>query len=77
MFLEKKNGNAINRLYFKGFLNLVKEWNPGLYNIAAVINAVLEHLLNCEMDKNIYLEALAILYSYEKKYDRSLSMYLK
>lgn len=65
------------KLDSQGFLNLVKEWNPGLYNIAAVINAVLEHLLNCEMDKNIYLEALAILYSYEKKYDRSLSMYLK
>ncbi|CAG9814950.1 unnamed protein product [Phaedon cochleariae] len=60
-----------------GFLNLVKEWNSGLYNVCAVINAVLEHLLNCEVDKNIYLEALAILYSYEKKYDRSLSMYLK
>ncbi|XP_018576522.1 vacuolar protein sorting-associated protein 41 homolog isoform X2 [Anoplophora glabripennis] len=65
------------KLDSQGFLNLVKEWNPGLYNIAAVINAVLEHLLNCEVDKNIYLEALAILYSYEKKYDRSLSMYLK
>uniref|UniRef100_A0A6P7GXV3 Vacuolar protein sorting-associated protein 41 homolog n=1 Tax=Diabrotica virgifera virgifera TaxID=50390 RepID=A0A6P7GXV3_DIAVI len=60
-----------------GFLNLVKEWDSGLYNIAAVINAVLEHLLNCEIDKNLYLEALAILYSYEKKYDKSLSMYLK
>ncbi|KAJ8916506.1 hypothetical protein NQ315_000148 [Exocentrus adspersus] len=65
------------KLDSKGFLSLVKEWNPGLYNIAAVINAVLEHLLNCETDKNVYLEALAILYSYEKKYDRSLSMYLK
>ncbi|KAJ8982241.1 hypothetical protein NQ317_013543 [Molorchus minor] len=54
-----------------------KKWDPGLYNIAAVINAVLEHLLNCEIDKNVYLEALAILYSYEKKYDKSLSMYLK
>ncbi|CAH1107551.1 unnamed protein product [Psylliodes chrysocephalus] len=65
------------KLEAQGFLNLVKEWNSGLYNIAAVINAVLEHLLNCEVDKNLYLEALAILYSYEKKYDKSLSMYLK
>ncbi|XP_056634578.1 vacuolar protein sorting-associated protein 41 homolog isoform X1 [Diorhabda sublineata] len=65
------------KLDANGFLTLVKEWNSGLYNIAAVINAVLEHLLNCEIDKNIYLEALAILYSYEKKYDKSLSMYLK
>lgn len=61
----------------KGFLNLVKEWNPQLYNTSAVINAVLEHLLITDIDKNIYLEALAMLYSYEKKYDKSLSMYLK
>ncbi|XP_060533869.1 vacuolar protein sorting-associated protein 41 homolog [Cylas formicarius] len=65
------------KLDAQGFLQLVKEWNPGLYNVYAVINAVLEHLLNCENDKNIYLEALAKLYSYEKKYDKSLSLYLK
>lgn len=62
---------------FQGFIHLVKEWNPKLYNISAVINAVLEHVLNCEIDKNIYLEALALLYSYENKYDKSLKMYLK
>lgn len=67
----------ISFLYLQGFLNLVKEWNSQLYNVCAVINAVLEHVLNCDVDKNLYLEALAILYSYEKKYDKSLSMYLK
>ncbi|XP_074029511.1 vacuolar protein sorting-associated protein light [Leptinotarsa decemlineata] len=65
------------KLDSKGFLNLVKEWDPGLYNVCAVINAVLEHLLTCEIEKNDYLEALAILYSYDKKYDKSLSMFLK
>lgn len=65
------------KLDSQGFLNLVKKWDSGLYNICAVINAVLEHLLNCENDKSTYLEALAILYSYEKRYDKSLSMYLK
>ncbi|XP_044763027.1 vacuolar protein sorting-associated protein 41 homolog [Coccinella septempunctata] len=65
------------KLDSQGFLNLVKEWDPRLYNVVAVINAVLEHLLICDTDKNMYLEALAILYSYEKKYDKSLSMYLK
>lgn len=48
-----------------------------MYNVSAVINAVLEHLLICEVDKNLYLEALAILYSFLKRYDKSLSMYLK
>lgn len=60
-----------------GFLRLVKEWGPDLYNTCAVINAVLEHLLVCDNDKEVYLESLAMLYSYEKKYDKSLSMYLK
>ncbi|XP_017786733.1 PREDICTED: vacuolar protein sorting-associated protein 41 homolog [Nicrophorus vespilloides] len=59
-----------------GFLKLVKEWNHQLYNTSAMINAVLEHLLICEIDKNLYLEALACLYSYERQYDKSLSMYL-
>lgn len=58
-------------------MKLVKEWNPALYNTNAVINAVLEHLLISDTDKSIYLEALAMLYSYEKKYDKSLAMYLK
>lgn len=65
------------KLDAKGFLKLVKEWNPKLYNVSAVINAVLEHLIVSEIDKVIYLEALAILYSYIQRYDKSLSMYLK
>lgn len=69
--------NSSTFLFLQGFLNLVKEWDPRLYNVVAVINAVLEHLLICDTDKNMYLEALAILYSYEQKYDKSLSMYLK
>lgn len=65
------------RHFSQGFLNLVKEWSPELYNTSAVINAVLEHLLICDNDKDIYVESLAMLYSYERKYDKSLSMYLK
>ncbi|KAF2904559.1 hypothetical protein ILUMI_01606 [Ignelater luminosus] len=65
------------KLDSQGFLKLVKEWSPSLYNTCAVINAVLEHLLVCDADRNTYLEALAMLYSYEQKYDKSLSMYLQ
>ncbi|XP_019871833.1 vacuolar protein sorting-associated protein 41 homolog [Aethina tumida] len=65
------------KLDCKGFLHLVKEWSPSLYNICAVINALLEHLMHCDTNNVVYLEALAILYSYEKRYDKSLSMYLK
>lgn len=63
-----------------GFLELVREWRqPNLYNIAAVVNAVLEHLLICDNDTDqpTLMEALAILYGHEGRYDKALSMYLK
>ncbi|XP_049953703.1 vacuolar protein sorting-associated protein 41 homolog isoform X1 [Schistocerca serialis cubense] len=61
----------------KGFLKTVKEWSPTLYNVPAVVNAVLEHLLVNDTDKTLLLEALAILYSHEHKHDKALAMYLK
>lgn len=61
----------------KGFLDLVREWNPKLYNTSPIINAILEHLVVCDLNKDTYMEALAVLYSYERKYDKSLSVYLK
>lgn len=58
-----------------GFLNLIKEWSPTLYNIPAVVNAVFDHFN--ERDKNVMMEALALLYSYDHKYEKALTMYLK
>lgn len=60
----------------QGFLKLIQEWNPKLYNIGIIIKEVLEHLLTTEVDKNVYLEALALLYCYQKKYDKALTTYL-
>ncbi|XP_054269430.1 vacuolar protein sorting-associated protein 41 homolog [Macrosteles quadrilineatus] len=63
----------------QGFLEKIKEWPPTLYKLPAVVNATLEHLLvvNQSDFKSTLLEALALLYSYDKKYDKSLQMYLK
>ncbi|KAG7210413.1 hypothetical protein KM043_011945 [Ampulex compressa] len=60
-----------------GFLQLVKEWSPKLYTVAAVVNGVLEHLLVHNQRQNVLLEALAILYIHDGKYDKALAMYLK
>ncbi|XP_020282011.1 vacuolar protein sorting-associated protein 41 homolog isoform X2 [Pseudomyrmex gracilis] len=60
-----------------GFLQLVKEWSPSLYTVAAVVNGVLEHLLVHSQRQNVLLEALAILYIHDGKYDKALAMYLK
>lgn len=67
------------RLDPNGFLALVREWRePGLYNTAAVINAVLEHLLVTDTnDKPTLMEALAVLYGHDGRYDKALAMYLK
>lgn len=54
---------------------LIKEWDPSLYNTSAVINAVHEQFN--DRDANILLESLALLYSYEHKYEKSLTMYLR
>ncbi|CAH0701503.1 unnamed protein product [Spodoptera exigua] len=64
------------KLDSQGFLKLVQEWNPSLYKTGVIVKEVLEHLLNTEVDKNIYLEALALLYCYQKKYDKALTTYL-
>lgn len=66
----------------EGFLMLIKEWDSLLYNTSAVINAVIDKF---ERDKDIsfgvqgrfLLESLALLYSYEHKYEKALTMYLK
>lgn len=60
-----------------GFLQLVKEWSPKLYKVAAVVNGVLEHLIVDNQRQNVLLEALAILYIHDEKYDKALAMYLK
>lgn len=60
-----------------GFLQLVKEWSSSLYTVAAVVNGVLEHLLVHSQRQNVLLEALAILYIHDGKYDKALAMYLK
>ena len=64
------------KLDAKGFLNVLKEWSPDLYNVKAVTAALFEHCLQNEADQ-VLLEALAILYSHDKQYDKSLAVYLK
>ncbi|XP_072932333.1 vacuolar protein sorting-associated protein 41 homolog [Epargyreus clarus] len=61
----------------QGFLKLVTEWDPALYKTGVIVKKVLEHLLTTKVDQNIYLEALALLYCYQKKYDKALTTYLK
>ncbi|KAH8262946.1 hypothetical protein KR044_002288, partial [Drosophila immigrans] len=58
-----------------GFLNLVKEWPPQLYDGLAVINAIHDNFR--KQNANELLESLALLYSYQGDYESALRMYLK
>ncbi|XP_073944885.1 vacuolar protein sorting-associated protein light [Choristoneura fumiferana] len=59
-----------------GFLKVVQDWNPALYRTKVIINTVIERLLTSEVDSCIYLEALALLYCNQKRYDKALNTYL-
>lgn len=63
----------------EAFLGLVREWAPppSLYNVTTIINSVVDDLLVCQPDNHFLLQALADLYSYQKKYGKALAMYLK
>ncbi|XP_076360932.1 vacuolar protein sorting-associated protein light isoform X2 [Tachypleus tridentatus] len=60
----------------KGFLKLVQEWPSDLYSIPTIIKAV-DYRLTFEPDNNVLLLSLGELYTYEKKFDKALVIYLK
>merc|ERR1719153_945971 len=60
----------------EGFLNFIRLWPADLYNLSAVVNVVIEQLL-VQPDNATLLRSLATLYSYQRKYDKAMAMYLK
>jgi len=60
----------------EGFLLLIRRWSSDLYNTIAVVNAVLEHLRG-DPDNVPLLRSLATLFSYQRKYDKSMEVYLR
>jgi hypothetical protein len=60
----------------EGFLELVRTWPSQLYSTSAVVHALIEALLQAP-DNATLLRALATLYSYQRKYDKAVAMYLK
>lgn len=62
-----------------GFLELIVEWHPTLYDTAVIINAIKQHIKDnlAASDSHVLLEALAILYTHENKFEEALMMYLR
>ena len=60
----------------EGFLKYIRLWPSDLYNLSAVVNVVIEELLE-QPDNQTLLRALATLYTYQRKYDKAMAMYLK
>jgi len=59
-----------------GFLLLIRRWSSDLYNSVAVVNAVLEQL-RLEPHNSPLLRSLATLFSYQRKYDKAMEVYLR
>lgn len=68
--------NEFLQLDPEGFLKLVVEWEPGLYSVPTVVNAVRDRL-SYDPTSLPLLRALARLYSYEDKFDLAFSIYLE
>ena len=58
------------------FLRLVRNWPPDLYNVAAIVNVLVEELL-VDPENATLQRALATLFGFQKKYDKAMAMYLK
>jgi len=56
-------------------MRTITDWPVGLYNIQNIITAVNEKLKRTSND--YIMDALAKLYSYDKKYDKTLEIYLR
>lgn len=59
------------------FLEVVKKWPVDLYNVQAIINAVLEHIVKDTALRPILLESLAVLYTHAGQYDKASPIYLQ
>ncbi|XP_040569809.1 vacuolar protein sorting-associated protein 41 homolog [Lepeophtheirus salmonis] len=60
----------------QGFLELVMKWSPELYNVAAIVCSVVNKIL-VSPDDGVLHHSLATLFTYQKKYDKALAVYLK
>ncbi|CAN7997626.1 unnamed protein product [Ixodes hexagonus] len=68
--------NEFLQLDPQGFLSLVSEWEPKLYSVPTIVNALRDRLSH-EPSSVPLLRALAKLYSHEKKFDLAISIYLE
>uniref|UniRef100_V5H0C2 Vacuolar protein sorting-associated protein 41 homolog n=2 Tax=Ixodes ricinus TaxID=34613 RepID=V5H0C2_IXORI len=68
--------NEFLQLDPQGFLSLVSEWEPDLYSVPTVVNALRDRLSH-EPTSEPLLRALAKLYTHEAKYDLAISIYLE
>lgn len=68
--------NEFLQLDPKGFLSLVSEWEPSLYSVPTVVNALRDRLSR-EPTSLPLLRALAKLYIHERKFELAISIYLE
>lgn len=60
----------------KGFLKMVQEWPSTIYSLQSIINALEEKERMGEINDDDLMIALGVLYTHDKQYDKTLSIYL-
>jgi hypothetical protein len=60
----------------KGFLRMVQEWPCDIYSLQSIINVLEEKERMGEIVDNDLMVALGVLYTHDKQYDKTLSIYL-
>lgn len=68
--------NEFLQLDPQGLLRLLDEWDPSVYSVPTLVNAVRERL-SYDASSVPLLRALARLYSFEGKHDLAIAIYLK
>lgn len=68
--------NEFLQLDPEGLVRLLDEWDPSVYSVPTLVNAVRERL-SYDAASMPLLRALARLYSFEGKYDLAIAIYLK
>ncbi|XP_071956402.1 vacuolar protein sorting-associated protein 41 homolog [Antedon mediterranea] len=68
--------NDFLRTDLQGFHRLIRRWPQDLYDLMTIVSAVKDRLRELP-DDCILMQTLGDLYSYDKRYDKALAIYLK
>lgn len=64
------------RTDYEGFLATLQMWDPALYNLSSISKVMLEKL-ELHTENPILMKAMAIMFGYQRKFRKSMAVYVK